>query len=227
MKMGFANHMLSAHGIDPADPSFDKLVLEAKEAMSEHDKSATSQETVQDEPRNPPAPTAPASAPPAKRKESGAPKGIDPAKIKDPAARERYIQAIQIQEDRAEAPDAFVADMTRDPLKSLVARYAPECVGKNAPWHAFFGRVGEEASDASLGYISVFDKQGVHVRHRDVVLYKIPMAQYRAKVKFDGDESVKILSETFDDGQEEAKADPRLAAALDVDKSVRRGRLDE
>lgn len=221
-KVGFAQHMLGAHEIDPADPLYDEKVQKAKEAIA-----MTENSTEQTD-------TAPAVTPPAVAPEAPAPQPTPtptekptPVKIKDPEARARYLQAIEIQEQRADAPEAHVADMTRDPLKSLVHRYAPECEGKNALWHAFFGRVGEEAADASVGYVSVFDEHGNHVRHKDVVLYKIPMAQYRAKVKHDGDESIKILSESLDDGQREAMADPKLAAAQDVEKSVRRGRLDE
>ena len=107
-------------------------------------------------------------------------------KIRSEEDRILYEKALSAQKRYAEAPDIFAAENSSDEFTEIRRVYAPDTfdeikqngkkveVVKKAPYHAYFGLPEAMHSDASKGYVPVFDEKGDIVRGPgDMPLYKI------------------------------------------------------
>lgn len=146
------------------------------------------------------------------------------AKIKDPAARKAYEEALAAQERFITTPQAFVGTNVSDERFELRKLYVPESLGPNPTKHVYFGERTARDVDASKGYASVFNEHGEHVHHGGDWMYWCPISMYEMREEQKGNESRTMLHGM----QTELKDDDATAKGVKEDAlTVKEGKIKE
>lgn len=99
-------------------------------------------------------------------------KKYDPKRPEDQKLLE---QALAAQSEMLKAPQSFVSHLSSDEHMALRKIYAPETIGSNAKFSAYFGDVREKRFDVAKGYVPVFNEHGELVtNHGGDIMYTIP-----------------------------------------------------
>jgi hypothetical protein len=152
---------------------------------------------------------------------------LDPAKIKDKIARERYEKALKKQTQLLEAPDVFAAEAGLDEHEVLVRAYAPECLGKNATHHAYIGDPREADVDAQKGYLIVFDDDGNQVFDRGQPLYTLPLELHEARVRAAQNESKARLGAADVETEKLKEMSKQQGVKIEQQKTITEERLSD
>jgi len=137
--------------------------------------------------------------------------------IKSPADRERYLMALEKQEEFRQAPDALVGEDLTDEHWELRKLYAPETIEhydnagnllKKAERHAYVGDRKKADVDVARGYVPVFDRHGRQVCNSggdllysmDQEKYDMLQAKYAKQSKDELASAEKKMGGTMDKG---------------------------
>jgi len=151
------------------------------------------------------------------------------AKEKQPEVVDQLQREIETAEaaskSRLKAPEISVT-AKQIPHKEFVEQYAPECVGKDAKFHAFWDEPSNHSANVSRGYIPVRDpltrKQVVGVGAN--LLYKLPIELHNRNLREVSGRSERILSRT--NKKTDVKAEHGSMGTMTEEISVTKGSSD-
>jgi len=118
---------------------------------------------------------------------------------------------------RLKAPDITVSSFEKSREKEIVATFAPECVGKNAQFHGFWGDPKEHRRYIDKGYIPVVH-DGEHVAYEGMLLYKLPMELHNRDMKLNAMVSKRMLGERLEADQKEVRSATIAGQAMGEEK---------
>jgi hypothetical protein len=118
---------------------------------------------------------------------------------------------------RMKAPDITVSGFEKSREKQIVSTFAPDCVGKDALFHPFWGDPRDHKRYIDKGYIPVAH-DGEHVAYEEMRLYKLPMELHKRDLALNEMVSKRMLGERLEADQREVRASVIAGQAMGEEK---------